>query len=361
MAVPSRSAQFTKLHKVLKKHYAPVEPDPSRSVLEHLLFASCLENAPYAAAEESLAALVNTFFDWNEIRVSTVRELAEVIAGLPDPMAAATRVKKILQTVFEATYSFDLEELRKQNLGPAVERLEKTEGTSKFSVAYVVQAALGGHAIPLDAGAFSVLRLLDFVTDQDVAEGAVPGLERAIAKNAGVDFGSLLHQVGADYLANPYSQSLHSMLIEIEPEVKQRLPSRRAKKTETASPGPQPPAVVDGKGKKSGEPTEVKLEPDSHEKQSEKSAKGPGKATSKPSAKATHAEPVKENAKPAKEGAKQAGKEPPSQLKKKPSKTESAAGPQEHSLKKKPAAKKKPEPSSRQHSSTSGIAKRKPR
>ncbi len=75
MAAPSRTAQFTKLHKILKKRFTPVAPDPNRSVLEHLLFASCLENAHPGAAEEAFAALVHTFFDWNEIRVSSVREL----------------------------------------------------------------------------------------------------------------------------------------------------------------------------------------------------------------------------------------------------------------------------------------------
>jgi endonuclease-3 len=143
MAASTRTAQFTRLHKILKKYYTPVVPEPNRSVLEHLLFASCLENAHHRAADEAFAALVHTFFDFNEIRVSSTRELSEVIAGLPDPAMTAHHVKRILQSVFEATYSFDLEELRKQNLGPAVERLEKIDGTTRFAVAYVVQSALG--------------------------------------------------------------------------------------------------------------------------------------------------------------------------------------------------------------------------
>ncbi len=236
MAAPSRTAQFTRLHKVLKKHYQPVAPDPNRSVLEHLLFACCLENAHYAAAEEAFAAMVHTFFDWNEIRVSSVRELSEVIAGLPDPPAAASRFKRILQSTFEATYAFDLEDLRKLNLGPAVERLEKIEGTTKFSTAYVVQAALGGHSIPLDSGTLGALALVDLVTEADVAAGVVPGLERAIAKNVGIEFGSLVHQLGADFVAAPFAPPLHAILLEIDPTARDRLPSRRAKKPEPARP-----------------------------------------------------------------------------------------------------------------------------
>ena len=169
-------------------------------MIEHLLFACCLEDAHHDAAEEAFAALVHTFFDWNEVRVTSISELSEVMACLPDPRAAANRIKRVLHAVFEATFNFDLEDLRKKNLGPTIEWLEKLDGTTPFTVAYVVQAALGGHAIPIDAGTMAALRVLDLVTDKDVAAGVVPGLERAVAKSKGIEFGSLLHEFGADYL-----------------------------------------------------------------------------------------------------------------------------------------------------------------
>jgi hypothetical protein len=234
MAPSNRAAQFTKLHKILKKHYRPVAVAPERPVLEHLLFACCLENARHAAAEEAFAAIVEAFFDWNEIRVSSVRELAEVMSRLPDPPAAAGRLKRVLQHVFEESYSFDLEDLRKKNLGPAVDVLKKIDGTTAFSVAYVVQAALGGHAIPLDAGSLEVMRILDLATDEDVAGGVVPGLERAIAKSNGIEFASLLQQLGADFAENPFAPELREKLLEVDPEAKSRLPKRGAKKKPAA-------------------------------------------------------------------------------------------------------------------------------
>ncbi|NUQ61962.1 MAG: hypothetical protein HUU20_05715 [Pirellulales bacterium] len=261
MAASSRSAQYNHLAKVLKKHYKPVLPAPDRPVLETLLFGCCLENARYEAAEEAFAALVHNFFDFNEVRVSSVRELSEAIPRLPDPAAAATRVKRILQEVFEATYSFDLEDIRKQNLGPAVERLEKLGGTTKFSVAYVVQATLGGHAIAIDSGTLQALYVADLVSDEDVGAGIVPGLERAIPKNKGGEFGSMLHQLGADFTANPYAPALHEILLEINPDAKSRLPKRRAAKAaEPATdlkraPGKSEAAAVASEGQTvSGEP-----------------------------------------------------------------------------------------------------------
>src|SRR5258708_6667373 len=153
MTTTNRMALLTKLHKVLKKHYKPV-PHVERPVLEHLLYACCLENASYEAADKAYAAVSSGFFDWNEVRVSTIKELGEVMHMLPDPTSAASNLKRILQGVFESTYSFDLEALMKQNLGVAQQRLKKLEGCTHFAVGWVTQAVLGGHAIPLDRGLF---------------------------------------------------------------------------------------------------------------------------------------------------------------------------------------------------------------
>ena len=237
MAAPSRAVQFGQMHKVLKKHYKPTSTNANRSVLEHAVFACLAENAHYPVAEEAYAAIVETYYDWNEVRVTTIRELAEVMARLPDPPAAATRLRRVLQHVFENGYVFDLEYLRKQNLGPTVAELQKIDGMTPFSVAYVVQSTLGGHAIPLDSSALEVLRLLDFATDQEVEEATVSGLERAIPKNKGPEFGSLLHELAVNFHENPFATALKKIMIEINPEVKDRLPKRGGKqKQEPAEP-----------------------------------------------------------------------------------------------------------------------------
>ena len=68
------------------------------------------------------------------------------------------------------------------------------------------------------------------VRDEDVEACVVPGLERAISKSKGIEFGSLLHQLGADFTANRYSPGLHEVLLQINPDVKGRLPRRRRRK-----------------------------------------------------------------------------------------------------------------------------------
>jgi hypothetical protein len=228
------------MHNVLKKHYKPVSLDGDRPLLQHMLLACCLENAPYDRAEKAFKNLIDSFFDLNEVRVSTVKELAESLRDLPDPSAAASNLKRVLQTVFESTYSFDLEMVKKQNIGVGIKRLSKMEGASPFVVAYATQHGLGGHFIPLDRGALEVLYIVGIATEAERDSGAVAGLERAIPKNKGVVFSSLLHQLAAEIVANPFSPNVKNLLLSINPDAKNRLPKRGQKKLLEIKPAAKP-------------------------------------------------------------------------------------------------------------------------
>jgi endonuclease-3 len=257
MSTSNRAALLTKTHKVLKKHYKPHALKSDRTVLEHLLYGCCLENSPPEAADKTFDGLVEQFFDWNEVRVSTVRELTEVMPQLNDSESAAIRVKGCLQSVFESLYAFDLEFLRKQNLGQAIKTLQKYHGTSPFVVAYVTQAALGGHSVPVNQGGFQALEIVGAITPAEAAKQTVPGLERAILKTKGVEFGSLLHQLGVDLAASPYSPAVRKVLLEIEPECKDRLPKRGGKKKDDAAEASAAEAAA-AKGGKSKKRSETK-------------------------------------------------------------------------------------------------------
>jgi endonuclease-3 len=229
---PNRATQIAKLQKILKKHYKPIST-PQRLLLEHLLYACCLENAPFEKADEAFARLQQTYFDWNEVRVTSANELAELFHALPQPLLAAQRIKKVLQGMFDATFTFDLEPLKKQNLGKTVKDLEKF-GATPFALAYVTQHALNGHAIAADEGTFDILVISGIITDADAAKGLIPGIERAVPKNKGHEFFSELHQFGTDYYTTPNSTRIKGILAELVPDLKERLAARGVKKQELA-------------------------------------------------------------------------------------------------------------------------------
>ena len=227
MSAQNRAALLGKIHKVLKKHYKVTAPPTDRTVLEHLLYACCLENARPEDADEAYARLQQSFFDWNEVRVTTIAELSEHMANLPSPTAAASSIKRALQAVFEAHFAFDLEFLKKQNLGKSEKDLERYTSANPFLISYVVQHSLGGHAIPCCQGVLDALVVVGAATASEAEKRHVPGMERAIAKNKGHEFASLLHQLGADVVIAPTSSRVKSILLEIAPDAKDRLPKKR--------------------------------------------------------------------------------------------------------------------------------------
>jgi endonuclease III len=241
MATTKRTQLLTKLQKVLKQNYKTVLPDTGRPVLEQVLFACCLENAAYESAEKAFAQLGENYFDLNEVRVTTVAELAEALQQLPNPSRAALSLRRVLQSVFESTYSFSLEHARKGSIANGVKTLQGLQGVPSFVTAFVVSTGLGGHTIPLDDGALVVLWLTGLITQEEYDSRAVPWLERAIPKKAGKEFASLLHQFGADLLASIHSPALRKLVLSINPDAKDLFPKRGA-----SLPSPQPANGTEG-------------------------------------------------------------------------------------------------------------------
>jgi endonuclease-3 len=176
----------------LKKRYDAPAPEPL-PVLEHVLYAVCREGTTRAKADRALRCLRDRFFDWNEIRVSSLREIEEALAFLPDPEARAQRLISLLQEVFETTFSFELESLHKKGLKQAAKQLSRYQAASDYIVAWVVQQALGGHAVPLDAPTLRVLRRLGLIdSEHEDPEALRASLEHLIPKVRGPLFGELI-------------------------------------------------------------------------------------------------------------------------------------------------------------------------
>lgn len=212
MSASNRASLIGKLHTALKKHYKAPPPQPARPLLEHVLYASLLEDCPADLADEALAKCEQEFFDWNEVRVTTATELSQVFARLPEPAKAAQRLKGNLQAIFEEFYTFDLDHLKKENLGKAVAKFENMPGMTPFVLSYTVQHGLGGHSIPIDYSAMVVMLVLGIASQAEASSGRVPGLERAIPKNKGVEFGSLLHQAAVALNQDPNDKTGRSVL-----------------------------------------------------------------------------------------------------------------------------------------------------
>lgn len=170
LASMNKQDLLTKSLKVLDKKFPPAPETDPRPALEEVLYAVVREGTTTETATAVFAKFKGTFFDWNEVRVSTIPEIAEALQGAPDASRKAQRISEILHYVFEMYYSFDLTDLDKKGLKQAGKQLGRFTGMTDFAVAWVVQRSLGGHAIPLDEPTIRVLRRLGVIEGEDDGE-----------------------------------------------------------------------------------------------------------------------------------------------------------------------------------------------
>jgi endonuclease III len=195
-AITNKQQLLSQAYAALKKKFRPPEPaEEKRPVLEELVYAILREGTTAADADRAYAALRKAFIDWNEIRVSTVQEVADALRPLPLAGARAKRVIGLLQKVFEERYAFTLDDLDKKGLKQAAKQLSRyKEDVTDFTVAWVIQRSLGGHAVPLDGPTLRVLRRLGVVEpgEPDSLEALRGSIEHVIPKARGAEFTELM-------------------------------------------------------------------------------------------------------------------------------------------------------------------------
>lgn len=171
-------------------------------VLEQFIYAICREGTTRDAANRAFAGLKQRFFDWNEVRVSLMREVADALASAVDePETRAQRIIDFLQQVFEATFSFDLEPIVKKGLKQAAKQIERYKGADDYVVAWIIHQSLGGHAVPLDDDTIRCLRRLAVIdeggkTDPETLRASV---EHLVPKAKGQMFLDLISVVAQDF------------------------------------------------------------------------------------------------------------------------------------------------------------------
>lgn len=178
-----KQAILKKLVTEMKKRYGGSLPKQGRSGFETLLFAVCLEDSPYKSAEAAYHRLLESFFDLNEIRVSSVTEIQQALTGLEDADWKAMRLRDALQHTFEKHYAFDLEILKRKTQDVAAKELEEIPNQTSFVRLYTVQQALGAHVLPIDNTMKRVLIWLGLIDAEATPESASEDLKSAVKKS----------------------------------------------------------------------------------------------------------------------------------------------------------------------------------
>ena len=189
------SEKIQKLYRLLKRKYQKPREIMYDDPVDALVYAIISENMSETAAQSTIKRFEDHFVDINDLRVSLVEEIVEVLkTDTPVTRDIALTLTKALGTIFDGYNSVSLAVLKKMGKRPARQALEEIEGTSPFIVSYCMLTSLQAHAIPLTGRMVEYLESNQMV-HPDADEQEIEGfLARQISASNAYEFYALLRR-----------------------------------------------------------------------------------------------------------------------------------------------------------------------
>jgi endonuclease III len=132
---------------------------PSK-ILDLIIFHKLHLGLPTEDAMKSYQRLRERFVDWNETRISSVREIQEAIDFCPGSLELAVFITNLLEFVHREHQHVSLEFLAEQNLGDIRQYLKQVKGVDSATVELILLLRKEYPIFPLSEGAETVLRRL---------------------------------------------------------------------------------------------------------------------------------------------------------------------------------------------------------
>jgi endonuclease-3 len=142
------------------KHWTRTRGDYPSQILDLIIFHKLHSAMAADLALKSYRQLREKFVDWNEVRISSVREIQEELAGAPDSLQLAVFIKDLLEFVHRERQDVSLEFLAEQNLGDIRRYLKQVRGLDSATVGLILRLKKEHPVFPLNHAMESVLERL---------------------------------------------------------------------------------------------------------------------------------------------------------------------------------------------------------
>jgi len=171
--------KIRKLMSGMKKVRPPEPPTGDEAVA--LLIESILQSdATNAQAREAFEAIEREFVDFNELRASPPKDIADCVKkDLPHRRRKAEIIRIVLNNIFQRTYNVSIDYMAKMTKRDLRRHLREL-GLDAYAAGRVVMLVFGGHAVPVDESLVEVLRMKDCVHPDSDLDDVQGFLERII-------------------------------------------------------------------------------------------------------------------------------------------------------------------------------------
>ncbi len=164
------------------------DPLPADDPITHLILGVFSRDAPESRAREALERMRRLVVDYNELRVTAPREIAEQVGDYPDAYTKAEDMSRALNRIFAIEHTVSLAPLAGRSRKEVRDYLARIDGLEPYTRARVMLFGLQQHAVPLDEAMWAHARRLGLVDARCSLEEAQSFLERQIDPAFAVEF-----------------------------------------------------------------------------------------------------------------------------------------------------------------------------
>jgi hypothetical protein len=160
-----------------------LEAYPS-SVIEILIYHRLHFHMSPGAALTAFERLRTEFVDWNELRVSPIREIQEQLRDGVDSLELSVFVKDLLEQVHSDRHKIDLDSILEGNLSDIRKHLKQVRDVEPSSIELVLLLRKLHPVVPLSEDEIALLTSLGLVKDSDTLDRKMKVLHDLIGADA---------------------------------------------------------------------------------------------------------------------------------------------------------------------------------
>lgn len=182
-----------KLWQELKKEAGSVHVEPVEDPMDQLLEAVFSNYVAESRAHQAVAKIKASVVDMNELRVTPVASIVEMVgADFPMGRAAAEELSRSLLSLFNRTHKLDLTFLMKQSRKGAETFLNRLDGMGPFTKASILQRCFKAPVVPVDFHMLAFLRKGNYVPPEAPIEEIQKFLAQQVRDSEVPAFSALL-------------------------------------------------------------------------------------------------------------------------------------------------------------------------
>lgn len=153
------------------------------TVLDLIIFHKLHLALPAADAARSFRQLKDAFVDWNEVRISSVREIQGELAG-EGTLDVAVFIKDLLEIVHRERQDVSLEFIIEQNLGEIRRYLKQVKGMDSATIDLILRVRKEHPLVPLNQAMEAVLARLGVLRATDTRDRKGKILHEALGEDS---------------------------------------------------------------------------------------------------------------------------------------------------------------------------------